>query len=93
MRDQVVVADAQPLGLAGSEVVHHHVARGDEAGHDVAPFGRLQVDGEVALAAVAGLEQVGHRAHLVADERLDLDHVGAEIAQQLGAVGGRRRSC
>ena len=89
---QVGVADAELLGLAGAEVVHHHVGGGDEAGDDLAPGGRLEVDGEVPLAAVAGLEQVGHGAHLVARQRLDLDHVGAEVAQQLGAVGRREEA-
>ena len=51
------------------------------------PASGAQVDGQVALAPVAGLEEVGHGPHLVAAERLDLDHVGAEVGQELGAVG------
>jgi hypothetical protein len=52
----------------------------DELQRDlVAPFA-LQVEREVALATLAAEERLVDHAHAVAGDRLDLDHVGAEVA-------------
>ena len=45
-------------------------------------LGRLEVDGDVALAALAAKERRANHAHAVAGDGFDLDHVHAEITQE-----------
>ena len=45
------------------------------------PRGVLEVERDVALAALAPEERLGREAHAVAGDRLDLDDVGAEVAE------------
>jgi hypothetical protein len=91
-----LVAEPPALQRAGQEVGDHHVGGVHQAQEDVAPLLDPQVERDAALAAVAadqvGRPQVLERdrdpARLIADPgQLDLDHVGAEIAQQLSRLG------
>ena len=90
----VVDAEVREGGLA--DVGDEDVRRGDEAREDV-PRARLaQVDGDAALVAVQAQEggalvaaAGAEVAAVVADERLDLDDVGAEVPEQGRGVGAR----
>ena len=44
------------------------------------PRSVLRFERDVALAALAAEERLAHEAHAVAGDRLDLDDVGAEVA-------------
>ena len=96
----VDVLPGQPHAVerAGREILHQHVAVLDQPVEDLLALGVLGVDRDRALVAVEHreIEAVGafHVAQLpardVADARpLDLDAVGAHIAEQLRA--GRTR--
>jgi hypothetical protein len=90
--DQPGVGQAEPLRRGRREVLQQHVAAADQALEDRLALRRLQVQGQAALAAV-GAEEIGsapvhHRrpaAVLVAGEVLDLDHLGAEVGEELAA--------
>ena len=85
------VSEAEALRDAGAQVVVHDVGGRDEIARDALAVGRLQVDGDGALAALArGVGRVGFGADALAD-RVDLDHVGAEIAQHHRAERARER--
>ena len=77
----VFVRDPEPLGDAGSHVVMHDVGPGDELERDLLARLGLDVEADVALAARAAHERLVHHAHAVAGDRLDLDHVRAEVAE------------
>ena len=75
------VSEPEALRDAGAQVVVHDVGGRDQIARDALAVGRLQVDGDGTLAALArGVGRVGFGADPLAD-RVDLDHVGAEIAQ------------
>jgi hypothetical protein len=82
-----LVTDAQALGHAGAEVLQEHVGGGDEAIEDVQGAGRLQVEGEAALAVVVANElgrvAAGGAERIAQLGRLDLDDVGAQVGQHL----------
>ena len=88
-RAHCVVAEAQALDHAAAEVLHEHVA-GAEQLHALRPaLGRLQVDDHALLVhvhrqVVGAHPALGrhHPARAVAGRRLDLDHLGAEHAEQ-----------
>jgi len=94
---QGLIAQAHPVHHAGAEVLHHRVGAGDQLAQQLPALGLLQVDDDAALVAVAGGEEaavlvlgvVGAVRAALAEEvaagRLDLDHLGAMIGQQLGA--------
>ena len=79
----------------GAHVVHDDVGILREAADDGLAFGIFQVDGDGAFVAVDAHEGRAHGggaagtrgAIEIALGRLDLDHVGAEIAQDLGGIG------
>ena len=94
LRDDVV-AELQPRHRLRPHVVDQHIGRRDQPQHRVAARRLLQVEADRALAAV-GVEE--HRTHAgmpgrpdqagdVALQRLDLDDVGAVIAEHLGGIG------
>ncbi len=94
-RGESLVADAELVERAGREVLHHDVDLLREAQEQVPPFVGLQVDGDGALPAVDA-EEVRAPVVLVwargagdvaVGRPLDLDHVGAEVAQHHGGVG------
>ena len=83
-------AQAQLVGRAGAQVLHHHVGARDQAQRRVAAGLALEVERDRALAAVAGAH---HRfavaadvARLVAVHRLDLDDAGAQFGQCHGGA-------
>jgi hypothetical protein len=80
-----LLAEAEPLHRAGLEVLAEDVGAGDELEHDLAAARILGVDGDALLVAVEEGEEARAGAHelprVVAAERLDLDHLGAEVAE------------
>ena len=78
------MADAEPVGDAGSHVLHEDVPARRERLDDRAALRRLEVQRDRALAAVPA-EEAGELAEAVAFERLDLDHVGAHVGQKRAA--------
>lgn len=89
-----LVTQAQTGGGAGPPVLDHDLGlRGQAARHGETVEG-LEIDDDAALVAVDGHEgrrltgQMGSaRAHLVAvTGPLDLDDIGAEVAEEHGAV-------
>ncbi|MCY1225839.1 hypothetical protein D3C81_959840 [compost metagenome] len=88
------VAEVQACHGLRAHVVDQHIGIGGEAQQRFAPGGLLQVQHDAALAAIDVQEDAGHAVvaagahitHGVAGGRLDLDHVGAEVAEDLGGV-------
>ena len=93
---QVVIAEPHALHDTGPEVVHHHVRGLDEPQHRRPVFLRLQVERDAALVAVEAREhRVVAAIWVFADApagevappgALDLDDVGAVVAQHLRAA-------
>ena len=86
--------DTQALGHARPEVVDQHVGLAHQAQQDLVAGGFLQVQAQAALVAVdaqEGAAFAGQRrrvlAQVVAFGRLDLDDVGAHVAQEGAAIG------
>ena len=93
----------QPVLLlpAAEQVGDEHVRARDQPADQVLALRRVDRDRDAALAAVvhveAGVERglalralglAQHPAHRVAAQRLDLDHVGAEVRQHRRRAGG-----
>ena len=90
----VPVAESEGVRGAGAEALHHHVGRLRELQEGLSALLVLEVEDDAALVAVHGVEDgalvpsVGHAARVaVAAGSLDLDHVGAEGAEDHRAVG------
>jgi hypothetical protein len=90
----VLVAQAQALHDAGTEVVGDHVGVGDQRLHQVHLCRVAQVDFHAALVAVqaaedrvvlAGNRVEGRAAQVARALALDLDHVGAVVGEHLRA--------
>src|SRR5215510_4973035 len=89
--------EAQPLHEAWSEVLDDHIRALCHLEKQRAAVGVLEIDGDAALVGVEEEEEhcVEPRhlrpvaTRLLAPDGLDLDHVGAEPAQELGAGGAR----
>ena len=77
-----LVVDPEPLGHAGTHVVVDDVDLADQPVRDLATLGRLEVDDDVELPALASVERLGDRTHLIALGRLELVDGRAEVAQQ-----------
>ena len=99
LRQQHVRIEARRPRLRGAHAHQQHVGVVEQALQRRAVLGACEVEPRAALAAVEVDEEaallgsglvVGEgavQAQLVAVGRLDLDHLGAEVAQQLAAVG------
>ena len=85
------VAEAEPLHRPGLEVLAEDVGAGHQLEHDLPAARVLGVDRDALLVAVEQGEEAGAGADelsgVVAAERLDLDHLGAEVAED-DAAGG-----
>ena len=90
------VVEAELFGEVAAQVVEHGVCAGDELAEHRHALGVLEVEGDAALVAVEGLVElaVAGAEHVRSDGAadvaafggvFDLDDVGAEIAEQLGA--------
>ena len=96
---QDLPADPQPVHHAGAVALHQHGRGFDEAQERLVASVGLQVQDDAPLAAVDRVEedalpihQRRRQAHVVAGAwLLDLDDVGAQVGQQLGAVGARQK--
>ena len=94
-RAQALVVEAELLHQAGREVLDHDVGLLDHLQEERPAVGVFQVDRHAALVRVEDQEE--HRveprhfrpvaARLLAAGRLDLEHVGAQPAEELGAGG------
>src|SRR5947208_13102772 len=90
---QLLVAEPEPVHHAGAVILDEDVRVGNEAAQDVGARLLLQVDDEALLVAVDAEEIVAlardkgrKMPRLVAEpRRLDLQHLGAEIAETLRA--------
>ena len=58
----------------------HDVGPLHQLERDLQALRRLQVERDVALAALAAEERLARQPHAVAGDRLDLDDLGAEVA-------------
>ena len=97
---QLVRAQAPFLQHPGAEVLDHHVGLGDQPAQDVLALGLAEVQGDGSLvpgdhlppqAVPSLLQAVG--AGRVPAGMLDLDHVGAPVAEQHRGDRARRRRC
>ena len=97
--DSVAVAEPHPVHHAGTEVLHHDVALLGQVMQELHGLGPLHVEADVALPAVLLREvrrdrvdaRIGEAGE-VADGRLDLDHLGAEVGEHAGAVRAREHA-
>src|SRR5580658_3519053 len=101
-----VVVDAQALGDAGTILLDDHVGARGEAGIDFAARPALEIEADGLLVAIERVEGIAAeaggdilyaggtgllRAAAGGNAGLfDLDHLGAEIAEDHGAEGSRR---
>ena len=85
----VFVRDPESLGNACGHVVVDDVGPFDELERDLVAALGLEIEGDVALAALAARERLIDEPHAVAVHRLDLDHVGAEVAHHHGTERAR----
>ena len=93
-RPHGLVADAEPVLHVWPEVLDQHVGLGHQRHQLVAVFGCGQVQVLDALVAVEPVVVRGHavlegrppRARVIAAGRLDLQHVGAVVTEDLAAV-------
>ena len=94
-RLEVVIAKAQTLQPVHPHIGEEHIGLLDEAAERLDAIGRLEVEEDGALVPVAAHVDRAHAggrrgarmAHDVACPVLDLDHVCAHVAEQLGCVG------
>ncbi|MCQ0005677.1 hypothetical protein LUX73_14080 [Actinomadura madurae] len=96
---EVVVAQSLEGQRSHPEVLDEDVAPGREPAHDRLPLGTLDVDGQAALAPVDEVERDRSApraddaaAHAVPRDRLDLDHLGAEVGEDRRAVRAGERA-
>ncbi len=88
---ELLVFDAEALGRIGPVVVHQHVGGLGELEQSLAAGILLQIEDDRALGAIAAEIEGRHprmasrpeHTRRVAFGRLDLDHVGAEVAELL----------
>ena len=91
---EVFVSEAEALHDAGTEVLGHDVEGGDDAAHHIDRARNLEIEGDALLAPVVtlevGREAVGLEAARpagLAAGRLDLDDLGAHVAEEEGREG------
>ena len=88
---QLVVAEPEPFHRPGTKVVDEHVGAAHQAQDDVEPGGLSEVHRQRAFVPVGGEEDVAHAVRprqrgtrvVAAPRPLDLDDVGAEVAEHL----------
>ena len=94
----LVIAEAQPLDRAGRHVLDRHVSLCQQRLDDFEPARRFEVEGDRLLVGVelveipgvvVGLTGLQPPAGVAAARVFDLDHLGAEPRQGLGAGGSR----
>ena len=84
--------DAEPFGRGGAHVVDKHIGRLDQPHERLQRVGGFEIQRHAAFAAVEVDEVRGQaarplrpqHAHGIAGGRLDLDHIGAHVAEHLG---------
>src|SRR5690349_17469987 len=85
------IREAELVQRAWPEVLGQHIAALEEAQDQVAALGVLEVDGEALLVAVEDREEAGagmfETPRVVAFQRLDFDHFGAEIGEHQATRG------
>ena len=94
---QHLVAEAEPVERAGREVLHEHVGPGHQLLEQGLAVSGLEVQGEALLVGVQHQEEqalaarVGHvgARDVALPGRLELDYVGPQPSQDLGAGGSR----
>ena len=95
---QRLPAEAEPVERAGAEILQEHVRLLDQLAEQLLAARRFQVERQAALVGVEQEEKeavavldVAHVAarHIAALRLLELDHVGAEKAEDLRAGGPR----
>ena len=99
---QILVAEPLAIHHAGAEVLHEDVGVAHQAADELDAAGLADVDADAALVAVEALEvgpadvrrqaagAVGVANAVAASGLLDLDHVGAHVAEQRRAPGPGR---
>ena len=90
-RAHLLVLDAESLGRAGAHVVGDDVGRLDQPPQRVGRGRVLDVEGQVALALVDAHAHVVERPGRVIAGRVDRDHVGTEVGEQLRRPRSRDR--
>jgi hypothetical protein len=93
----VGVANAEAVGDAGAIILDHRIGFDREAAHQIAAVLLLQIDDNAALVAIeiqksCGDPAFGRTPELpagIALRRLDLDDIGAEVAELHRAKGSR----
>ena len=95
-RGQALVTQAPFFQRAGTEILDHDVRIPCHARHDLLAFGSAQIDGHRFLVAVLhippqrrALVELAPFAQGIAIRRLDLDHLGAELGEELSGKGAR----
>jgi hypothetical protein len=94
-RGHLGIAEPERGDGLGSHGVDEHVGPRDQRAQGVLAGAGAQIEDDAALAAVHVDEDPGHAglgrgrdvAGAVSGRRLDLDHVGAHVGHDLGAVG------
>ena len=86
-----VVAEAKRVETAGAKVLDQHVGARDQLLGECDPLGRLDVELEASLVAIERRKEAGAGARqppcvVALAHGLDLDHVGAEIAEDQPAA-------
>ena len=88
---QHVVGEAEPRHRLGAHIMQEDIAAADQREQHLAGLGAFQIKAQRAFVAIEVQENMAHlavprragKAHDVAPRRFDLDHLGAEIAQDL----------
>ena len=99
-RLQVVVAQAQLLGLVAAHVAEQAIGGRGQLSNTSRPFRMLEIEGQRPLVAIEGLEELAvvlaqevrpdaARHVAAACPMLDLDHLGAHVGQMARAVRPR----
>src|SRR5262249_46497358 len=93
-RGEPLVAQAPFLEGARAEILDDHVGAPRDAAHDLLSLGQPQVGSHRLLVAVlhvppqrGALVELAPLAQGIAAGRLDLDHLGAEIGEELAGEG------
>ena len=89
LRAQLVARDAEALQVAHAVALDHHVRRPQEL-HELLASGLVVTQRDGALVRVQVDEPLGVPALRITRGGLDLDHVGTEVGEHLGAVRPRR---